>query len=221
MGYLEIYDMLFKGFQKGKSTEHVILVLCSNIIQVIEKQGEPCTIFLNFSKAFDTVNHEILLAKLQYYEIRGTTLKWFESYLHNSQQFVKLNQDISDQKTISCGVPQGRVLGPLLFLISINDIYLSAPEISFHLFADDTCLFYANKSYSKLENILKCSLCILVNWLKAKKLTLNTNKSKFIAFNITKNDKGTAPIQICIDKSELEQKDHVKYLGVFFDKRLS
>ena len=145
MGYLEIYDMLFKGFQKGKSTEHVILDLCSNIIQVIEKQEEPCTISLNFSKAFDTVNHEILLAKLQYYEIRGTTLKWFESYLHNSQQFVKLNQDISDQKTISCGVPQGRVLGPLLFLIYINNIYLSAPEVSFHLFADDTCLIYANK----------------------------------------------------------------------------
>ena len=122
MSYLEIYDMLFKGFQKEKSTEHVILNLCSNIIQVIEKQEEPCTIFLNFSKAFDTVNHEILIAKLQYYEIRGTTLKWFESYLHNRQQFVKLNQDISDQKTISCGVPQGRVLGPLLFLISINDI---------------------------------------------------------------------------------------------------
>ena len=122
MSYLEIYDMLFKGFQKEKSTEHVILNLCSNIIQVIEKQEEPCTIFLYISKAFGTVDHEILLAKLQYYEIRGTTLKWFESYLHNSQQFVKLNQDISDQKTISCGVPQGRVLGPLLFLISINDI---------------------------------------------------------------------------------------------------
>ena len=97
----------------------------------------------------------------------------------------------------------------------------SAPEISFHLFADDTCLFYANKSYSKLEHILKCSLCNLVNWLKAKKITLNTNKSKSFAFNISKNDKDTAPIQICIDKSELEQKDHVKYLGVFFDKRLS
>ena len=122
MSYLEIYDMLFKGFQKEKSTEHVILNLCSNIIQVIEKQEEPCTIFLYISKAFGTVDHEILLAKLQYYEIRGTTLKWFESYLHNRQQFVKLNQDISDQKTISCGVPQGRVLGPLLFLISINDI---------------------------------------------------------------------------------------------------
>ena len=201
MGYLEIYGMLFKGFQKGKSTEHVILDLCSNIIQVIEKQEEPCTIFLNFSKAFDTVNHEILLAKLQYYEIRGTTLKWFESYLHNSQQFVKLNQDISDQKTISCGVPQGSILGPLLFLIYVNDIYLSALEISFHLFADDTCLFYTNKSYSKLENILNCSVGNIVNWLKANKLTLNINQSNLIAFNISKNDKSTAPIQMYIDEN--------------------
>ena len=113
MGYLEKNDMLFKHqlrFQKVKSTEHAILDLYSNIIQVIEKKEKAYTIFLDFAKAFDTVNHEILFAKRQYYEIRGTTLKWFESYLHNSQQFVKLNQDISDQKTISCGVPQGRVL---------------------------------------------------------------------------------------------------------------
>ena len=111
----------------------------------MKKKEKACTIFLDFAKAFDTVNHEILFAKLQYYEIRGTTLKWLESNLHNRQQFVKLNQDISDQKTISCGVPQGRVLGPLLFLIYINNIYLSAPEVSFHLLADDTCLIYTNK----------------------------------------------------------------------------
>ena len=141
--------MLFKHqfiFLKGKSTEHAILDLYWNIIQVIEKQKKACIIFLDFAKAFDTVNPEILLAK-QYYGIRGTTLKWFECYLHNRQQFVKINQEISDQKTISCGVPQGNLLGPLLFLIYINDIYLSPPEISFHLFADNTCLFYANKSY--------------------------------------------------------------------------
>ena len=82
MGYLEKYDMLFKhqfGFQKGKSTEHAILDLHSNIIQAIEKQEKACIIFLDFAKAFATVNHEILLAKFQYYGIRGTTLKWFES----------------------------------------------------------------------------------------------------------------------------------------------
>ena len=196
--------MLFKhqfGFQKGKSTEHAILDLHSNIIQAIEKQQKACIIFLDFAKAFATVNHEILLAKFQYYGIRGTTLKWFESFVHSRQQFVKLNQDISDQKTISCGVPQGSILGPLLFLIYVNDIYLSALEISFHLFADDTCLFYTNKSYSKLENILNCSVGNIVNWLKANKLTLNINQSNLIAFNISKNDKSTAPIQMYIDEN--------------------
>ena len=162
----------------------------------MEKQEKASTIFLDFAKAFDTVNHEMLLAKLKYYGIKGTTLKWFESYLHNRQQFVKLNQDISDQKTISCGVPQGSVLGLFLFRIYINGIYLSAPEISFYLFADDTCLFYANKSYSKLKNILNCSLDNIANWLRANKLTLNIRKA--MAFNISKNDKGTAPIHIYI-----------------------
>ena len=89
-------------------------------------------------------------------------------------------------------------IGPFLFLIYINDIYLSAPEISFHLFADNTCLSYANKSYSKLENILNCSLDNIANWLRANKLTLNIKKSNLIAFNISKNDKGAVPIHIYI-----------------------
>ena len=100
IGYLEKYDILFKhqfGFQKGKSTEHVILDVYSNITEAIEKHEKACTLFLHFAKAFDTVNHEILLGKLQYYGIRGTVLKWLESYLHNRQQFVKLNQDTTEK----------------------------------------------------------------------------------------------------------------------------
>ena len=113
-----------------------------------------------------------------------------------------------------------RVLGPLFFLIYINEINLSASEISFHLFADNTYLFYSNKAYGKLENVLNCSLDNIANWLRANKLTLNIKKSHLIAFDISKDDKGTAPIHIYVDESELEQKDCAKYLGVFFDKHL-
>ena len=149
MDYLIKYKFLYEhqfGFQKGKSTEHAILDLHSNLIKAIENYEKPSCIFLDFAKAFDTVNHNILLTKLEYYGIRGTALSWFKSYLIESTQTTKIDCSYSNYSTINCGIPQGSVLGPLLFLIYINDIYLSAQEVPFHLFADYTCIFYSHKS---------------------------------------------------------------------------
>ena len=144
--YLNKFDILYKhqfGFQKGKSTEHAILDLHTKIIKSIEKHEKACSIFLDFAKAFDTVNHDILLSKLEYYGGKDIPLK---SYLQNRQQCIKINSDISDFQTLLCGVPQGSVLGPSLFHIYINDIFLSAPKVSFHLFVDDTCVSLKQKS---------------------------------------------------------------------------
>ena len=124
--YLDKYELLFKhqyGFQKGKSTEYAILHFYKNIFEAFEKKEKTCAIFLDFAKAFGTVNHKILWKKLEYYSVRGVPLIWFQSYLHNRQQCVKINQSTSDSKTITCGVPQGSVLGPLFFLIYINHIF--------------------------------------------------------------------------------------------------
>ena len=222
--FLEKHELLFKhqyGFQKGKSTEHAILDLHSNIIKAIEKKEKTCLIFLDFAKAFDTINHEILIKKLGHFGIRNTQLKSFDSYLTDRQQCVKIGENTSDYKTVKCGVPQGSVLGPLLFLIYINDIPVSTSKVSFHLFADDTCLFYSNKDYKQLEIDINRALENIANWLKANKLTLNVKKSNLILFNIQTNAKENPPIKICIGNSELEQKDCAKYLGIYFDKRLS
>ena len=105
-----------------------------------------------------TVNHKILLNKVEYYGARGVLLIWFQSYLHNRQQCVKINQSTSDSKEITCRVSVGSVLGPLPFLIYINDIFLATPKVSFHLFADDTsCIFHSNKNYRNLEDEINTS----------------------------------------------------------------
>ena len=111
------------GFQRGKSTDHAILDLHTNIIKAIENREKSCSIFLHFAKDFDTVNQEFLLKKLKYYGIRGLPLNWFKSYLSGRYHCVKINNAKSDNKAIVCGVPQGSVLDSLLFLIYINNIY--------------------------------------------------------------------------------------------------
>ena len=111
-------------------------------------------IFINLSKAFDTVDHTILLNKLQHYGIRGVVHKWFSNYLSNREQFVKFNETISSQRTIKCGAPQGSILGPLLFLIYTNDLCSVSKALDFILFADDTNIFFSHKNTNVLEKRL-------------------------------------------------------------------
>ena len=139
---------------------------------------------MDFAKAFDTVNHEILLAKLEYCGVRSIAHELMKSYLSELLQCVKIRQSVSDFKKNTCGVPQGSVLGPLLFLIYINDIYKSDPIAAFHIFADDTALFCANKNINQLKNNINTSLDNIANWLKANKLTLNVVKSKLLYFDL-------------------------------------
>ena len=141
--------------------------------------------------------------------------------MHNSQQCVKINQSISDFKTITCGVTQGSVLGFLLFLIYINEIFLATLEVLFHLFADDTCIFHSNKNYKKLEDEINTSLDNITNWLKANKLMINVKKSNLIVFKVGNSQSARETINIYIENQILEPKDTAKYLGVYIDKRFS
>lgn len=214
-----IYEHQF-GFQKGKSTSQAILDMSTKIVTAIENKELSCCVFLDFAKAFDTVDHHILIKKLDYYGIRGTAQDWFKSYLSNRTQRVSINGVLSKDLQIKYGVPQGSVLGPLLFLIYINDIRFSSKVLNFHLFADDTSIFFADKNINNLENTINKELENVSDWLMANKLTLNLSKCTFLLIRPSQK-KLARKIELMLNKEPLKEVDEAKYLGVLIDKNLN
>ena len=169
----------------------------------MKKKESAYCIFLDFAKAFDTFNHEILLKKLQHYDIRGTPLNWFKSYLYD-RQFTEINDTLSDIDYIKCGVPQGSILGPLLFLIYINDIVNTSTVLQIFLFADDTTIFFSSKPSAMVEKVLNDELKKVNKWLVSNKLSLNINKSCYLNFSLLHNP--STDINVKIANKLLERK---------------
>ena len=216
----KILDELQFGFQKNKSTEHAISAIINKITKASSKNFSSYCIFLDFAKAFDTVNHDILLNKLEYYGVTNTTLNLFRSYLSDREQVVEVNGVLSDWGKIKHGVPQGSILGPLLFLLYINDISKSSNILQFFLFADDTTVFYsADPKDPNTEKILNDELEKVSGWLAANKLSLNVKKSNFLHFHQGKS--ASIPINLLINNIPVEEKDSTKYLGTFIDNKLN
>ena len=151
--------------------------------KAIEDREYSCAIFLDSSKAIDTVNHEILLTKLEFCGIRGIVKDWVNAYLSNRKQFVSFGNTKSDKVNISGGVTQGSVLGPLLFLIYIHDFHNCSKLLDFHLFADDANLFLKHRNIGILESNLNSELTKVHSWLCANKLSVNIEKSYFVLFH--------------------------------------
>ena len=191
-----IYSKQF-GFRSHHSTEHAILSIVDKIHDRIEKRHFSCGIFLDFNKAFDTVNHDILINKLDHYGIRGIAKDWFVSYLSNRKQFTSIGNTNSEELPISCGVPQSSGLGPLLFLIYVNDFSNCVKYLDLHLFADDSNLFFCNKSLASLESIINNELLHVQTWLNTNKLSLNIAKSNFVLFHPTQKKVNTLVLILC------------------------
>ena len=171
------------GFREKHSTYQAIINLIDQISAELENKNFTIGIFIDLSKAFDTLDHEILLDKLNCYGIRGLANSWFQSYLSNRKQFVDIDGTKSNMANISCGVPQGSILGPLLFLIYINAIVNVSEIATLIMFADDTNLFFKDKNLDNLINICNVELHKISNWFRLNKLSLNVRKTNFILFH--------------------------------------
>ena len=175
------YKLQF-GFRKKFSTNHALLSIIEEIRSKLDNKHFSCGVFVDLEKAFDTVNHNILLTKLHHYGIRGIANTWFSSYLSNRKQKVSLNGVSSPFLDVVCGVPQGSILGPLLFLIYINDMNIAIKNSIVHHFADDTNLLYSHKDPKILRLKMNEDLKLLFTWLCANRLSLNVSKTEFILF---------------------------------------
>ena len=194
--------------------------LVDKVSRALELGEYAIAIFLDFSKAFDTVNHDILYDKLQSYGIRGIALDWIKDYLSNRQQYVNVNGSCSEKQYIKCGVPQGSVLGPLLFLLYINDIVNVSPLLCPILFADDTNALITGKNLDSMADALNVELSKITVWLNSNKLSLNVKKTHFMVFaSKGKCCKLNNPIKIGTET--IQQVGHTKFLGVIIDNKLN
>ena len=213
-----MHALLF-GFHAGEATYMALIVLFEKITEAPDKGESVIGIFLDFFKAFDTVDHGILLAKLHKYGEQDIALLWFQDYLTNRMQYVTYNSIKSEPKMIDCGVPQGSILGPFIFLLYINDLStVSVPCFSI-LFADDTNMFITGKDIQDMCDRLNEDLVKIQEWLCCNKLSLNILETHHMIF--TPRNKIVNDVHVVINNEKIERVYTTKFLGVQIDAQLN
>ena len=214
--YRFISKKLYKsqyGFRPKHSTAQAVAEFSIDFLDALEKKLNCLSTFLDLSKAF---YHDILLNKLHFHGIMGIAHKWFNSYLSNRKQYGKYMEARSELMNVTCGVPQGSVLGPLLFIIYTNDLAKCIHHSNAILFADDTTVYVISADKMRLYSYMNEDLHTLNDWFKANKLSLNVNKTVYMFFsNNIKPNKETCKVKI--GDSEIKEVDHFKFLGLIID----
>ena len=205
------------GFRAGHSCEHALFTAQNTILSALSKKEVAVLLLIDFSKAFDMVDHGILLAKLEHYGVRSNALDWFRSYLSDRRQYVHVNDTDSTTENLYHGVPQGSILGPLLFIIYINDIPSISNLAKFILYADDANIIITGRDLHEVEQKVAQLIPLLLDWITCNGLKLNIGKTKYLIFsNGKKRD-----INIIISGNKIERKISERFLGVIMDENLS
>ena len=211
---------------KKHSTELAGLEFHDKIMKYLENDKLPLAVFLDLSKAFDTIDHEILIKKLHYYGISGNSLQWFKSYLTNRKQYVQFKDSLSSFSLIKTGVPQVSILGPLLFIIYMNDIAHITDKFFFTIYADDTtliapiCTFNIENKLTVSQNI-NAELKVITDWLALNKLSLNAKKTKMMIFHYHQKQITNLDLRLYINKTRIKQVKEFNFLGIVFDECIS
>ena len=225
--YFEKNKLLFDnqyGFRPKHSTEHAALELIDRITNKMDTNDIPLNIFLDLSKAFDTIDHSILLNKLKYYGLKGSTLNLFQSYLSNRKQYTEIEDTTSTILPIQVAVPQGSILGPIFFIIYVNDLPQCSNKFDFIMYADDTTLsstidsFCDINSNASADSLINAEIDKVIEWLKINKLSLNKNKSKYMTFHMPK--KQIQHLTLKIDGINIEKVEEFNFLGLTMDTNL-
>ena len=225
--FLTKHDILFKsqyGFRKKHSCQHAVTELIGEICKSMDQGKHTIALFIDLSKAFDTIDHDILFQKLHHYGIRGPALSWFKSYLHNRSICAKCevssseSTEYSELKNIDIGTPQGSCLGPLIFLIFCNDIYLSLEMCNGILFADDTTIYVTHKNFDYLKWCIYHDLLLLSDWFKANHLSMNCTKTVRMLFS---NNKKLTLNKLEVDEITINFVAYTKFLGIWINRNLT
>jgi len=227
----QIYDYLSEhkilaaqqsGFRPKHSTQTSLHNFTEFAFNEIDKGNYVGLVALDLKKAFDTVDHNILLKKLSYYGFKDTSLNWFKSYLTNRQQIACINGNLSEPKTTVTGVPQGSILGPLLFILYVNDIGICFEHSIVNLYADDTLFYFANPNIDVVSLALSNDLLHVANWLKANKLSLHIGKtnSMLISAKLRKRNQENNDLNLKLVDKIVSQVNSCKYLGIILDSNM-
>ena len=224
--YLEENNLLSKnqfGFRTRSSTQHAVTKFSDSIRLNMDKGLMTGAIFIDLRKVFDTVDHACLLSKLIIYGIRNDELVWFEDYLFNRTQFVAFEGVVSSIQPFSCGVPQGSILGPLLFALLINDIDIHLKCCEVILYADDTVIYYANRTCEKIEEQLNNDMEKIYHWLVQNNLVINLKRSKTecVLYGTHQKTSKSKPLEVKVGGINIIQSQVYEYLGVRMDMNLN
>ena len=213
-----LFNTVQFGFLEGMSTQDALLYVTEKIYNNLHNKLSTLAIYIDFSKCFDTLNRPILLKKLEIYGIRGVPLQLFTSYLNERCQAVKVNNVISEVKSINSGVPQGSVLGPILYLIYVNELPNISEQFSTCLFADDTTLIFKNSNKYDLFNQADYGVNLFFTWCCANRLSINISKTKMMLFsnNLTPHDIA----DVFMNNIKIDYASSTSFLGVTIDDKL-